>query len=141
MDTDLREAVYDFLTTEVEELRPYDEDSKDLGNVFYREIPEGISEPIVCVFQELTNRPELRDNIDVRIESVYLEFTYYAPNRSDLEEMIKKHRDAFDDCESTLSVSGYEIISVRWQATRDSLFNQTDRVIIEYKIRLQKEGE
>jgi len=140
MDTDLREAIYDFITTEVEGLRPYSNEA-DLGNVFYREIPEGVSESIVCVFQELTDRPDVRDNKNVRIESKYLEFTYYAPNRSDLEDIIKKHRSAFDDCESSLSVSGYKVISVRWQATRDSLFNERDRVIVEYKIRLQIKGE
>jgi len=140
MDTNVRVAVYTFLTTEVEGLRPYS-NTNDLGNVFYREIPEGFSDPIICVFQELTDRPDIRDNKSVRVESKYLEFTYYAPNQSDLESMVTKHRSAFDDCESSLSIPGFKVLSVRWQATRDSLFNETDRVIIEYKIRLQREGE
>lgn len=140
MDTDLREAIYDYLTTEIEGLRSY-VSSSEIGNVFYREIPEGVSDSVICVFQELTDRPDLRDNKDVRIESKYIEFTFYAENRSELESIVMKLRTAFDDCESTLSVPGYRVISVRWQATRDSLFNETDRVIVEYKIRLHKEGE
>ncbi len=136
MNSNLQTAIYNKAIT-VPGLYGYINDN-DKGNVFYKNIPKGSNAK--CVFQELTNPADLRDNKNIRTEYSIVEFSFYDDDQNALETLITNFRSVFDDCESSLSVPGYQVISVRWQLTRDSSFEETNKMIIQYKIRLNKIG-
>jgi len=136
MNIGLRTAIYAKLIT-VPGINAYiDENNK--GNVFYKLIPKGCDAK--CVFQELTNPADLRDNKNIRTEYSIVEFSFYDDDQNSLVTMVTNFRNVFDDCESTLTVPGYQVISVRWQLTRDSSFEETNKIIVQYKIRLKNIG-
>lgn len=105
------------------------------GGFWWIEAPQETVKPY-AVFSQVADPPE-RDTT-TKFENIYFQINFYAASASALETIVTAGKAKFEDSESTLSISGYNVDRIERQFTRDQKLDEVFQTTIQYKLELTK---
>lgn len=105
------------------------------GRFYYLEAPQGVAKPY-AVFSQVTNTQD-RDTAS-KFEEIYFQINHYGENAAALETIAKASRAAFEDSESSWSLTEYHLDRIEFQLSREAKFEDVFQITHQYKIELTK---